>query len=193
MVLNIYNLFKHDSSYTKVIGNDYMILEYKCPIDADKFQVLLEMNFITYIISGKKDWIAGNKTYHVKEGDAIFVRKGVYTINQYFEVDHCVLVFFVHDDFIRNFVRENNTLRLSSDENVIDDQIFPLQVDDTLQTLFYSIYTYLKKGTDIPKNLIEIKFKELLFNIILNQKHQRLSQFFSSLRQTPKSTLDDVS
>lgn len=192
MVLNVYNLFKHDSSYTKVIGNDYMILEYKCPIDADKFQVLLEMNFITYIISGKKDWIAGNKTYHVKEGDAIFVRKGVYTINQYFEVDHCVLVFFVHDDFIRNFIRENNTLRFSSDENVIDDQIFPLQVDDTLQTLFYSIYTYLKKGTDIPKNLVEIKFKELLFNIILNQKHQRLSQFFSSLLQTPKSTLDDV-
>src|SRR5688572_33332326 len=99
MILNVYNRFKEEPSYNKVVGNDFMILEYKCPIDVEKMQVFLEMNFITYIISGKKDWITGDKMFHVKQGDAIFVRKGVYTIRQYFEVDHCVLVFFVHDDF----------------------------------------------------------------------------------------------
>jgi AraC-like DNA-binding protein len=39
---------------------------------------------------------------------------------------------------------------------------------------------------------VEIKFKELLFNIILNQKHQKLSQFFTSLNQTSQTSLDDV-
>lgn len=146
MILNAYNLFKKETSYNKVVGSDFMILEYKCPIDVEKMQLLLEMNFITYIISGKKDWITGDKKYHVKQGDAIFVRKGVYTIQQYFEVDHCVLVFFVHDDFIRSFIRENAQLRIASTEAVIDDQIFPLHVDDSLQSLFYSIYTYLKMG-----------------------------------------------
>lgn len=192
MILNAYHRFKEDSGYNKVIGNDFMILEYKCPIDVEKMQLLLEMNFITYIISGKKDWITGDKTFHVTQGDAIFVRKGVYTIRQYFEVDHCVLVFFVHDDFIRHFLRENKGITIPSTEVCVDDQIFRLQVNDSLQSLFYSIYTYLKMGKDIPNNLVELKFKELLFNIVLNDNHRSLAQFFSSINRTVKSNLDDV-
>lgn len=192
MVLNVYNKFKEDSSYTKVVGNDYMILEYKCPIDVDKLQVLLETNFITYVISGKKDWTSGDKTYHVKEGDAIFLKKGVYTIRQFLDVDHCVLVFFVHDEFIRHFIRENNVGTTQSQAENVDDNIFPLDVDESLQSLFFSIYTYLKMGTGIPKNLVEIKFKELLFNIVLNQKHKKLTQYFDSLNRTGMTNLDQV-
>ncbi len=169
-----------------------MILEYKCPVDEETLQMLLQHHFITYVISGKKDWMTSDKTFAIKEGDAIFVRKGVYTIRQYFEVDHCILSFFMNDDFIRNFVRENNELCGTVSGVPIQDQIFPLEVDSPLHSLFQSIYAYLKMGKDIPRNLVEIKFKELLFNVILNQKHQKLSQFFTSLNQTSQKNLDDV-
>lgn len=169
-----------------------MILEYKCPIDVDKLQVLLESNFITYVISGKKDWITGDRTYRVEAGDAIFIRKGVYTIRQFFDVDHCVLVFFIHDDFIRHFIRENNIATNPVEAETVDNQIFPLDVDELLHSLFYSIYTYLKMGTDIPKNLVEIKFKELLFSIVLNPKHKKLTHYFNSLNQNSTTSLDEV-
>jgi len=136
--------------------------------------------------------MTADTTYEIKEGDAIFLRKGAYTIRQHFDVDHCVLVFFVHDDFIRNFIRENSVVNIPSTKDAIRDQIFPLQVDESLESLFYSIYTYLKMGKDIPQNLVELKFKELLFNIVLNPKHSKLAQFFSSLHQTNQTSLDDV-
>lgn len=183
-------MFKEDPSYAKLVGSDFMILEYKCPVEVDKLQVLLESNMMTYVISGKKDWIAGDKLYHVKEGDAIFLRKGVYTIRQFFDDDHCVLVFFIHDDFIRNFVRENKVMTISPEHAY--DPAFPIEVDDSLQSLFYSIFTYLKPGKDIPRNLVEIKFKELLFNLVINSRHRKLSQFFASLNQTSQTTLDEV-
>ena len=107
MFFNVYNALNADPANTKLVGNGYIILEYKCPIEADKLQVLLEQHFITYVISGKKDWIAGDKTVQINAGEAIFLRKGVYTINQYFDVDHCVLVFFLEDEFICNFLRAN--------------------------------------------------------------------------------------
>ena len=190
MILNVYNKFKEDSSYSKLIGNDFMILEYKCPIEVDKLQVLLESHMMTYVISGKKDWVAGDRTYHVKEGDAIFLRKGVYTIKQFFDVDHCVLVFFIHDDFIQHFMRENKIMTISPEST--HDPAFPIQVDDSLQSLFYSIFTYLKLGKDVPRNLVEIKFKELLFNLVINSRHQKLLQFFSSLSQTGRTILGEV-
>lgn len=192
MILDAYNRLKEDSSYNKLVGNDFMILEYKCPIDMEKLHMLLELNFITYIISGKKDWITADNIYPVKEGDAIFARKGVYTVRQYFDVDHCVLTFFLHDDFIRNFMRENRTISTTATDETVQDQIFPLHVDESLQSLFYNIYTYLKVGREVPQSLVELKFKELLFNIVLNPKHKKLAQFFTSLNQTSQTNLDDI-
>lgn len=192
MIFDVIKHFQENQSYNKMVKSDLMILEYKCPIDVDKIQVRLEWNFITYVISGKKDWIAGGNVYTVKDGDSIFIRKGVYTLRQYFDIDHCVIAFFIHDDFIRNFMRENPEIRIPQHNDPIDQQIYPLEVDHALESLFYSIYTYLKMGRDMPKNLVELKFKELLFNILLNPRHSKLVQLFGSLNQTGKAALDDV-
>lgn len=192
MIFDAIKHFKEDPSNNKLVGSDYMILEYKCPIGVEKLNVMLEWNFITFVISGKKDWITAGKTYSVKEGDAMFLRKGVYTFRQYFDIEHCVLVFFIHDDFIRKFIHENNTIAIQESKETVHDQVFPLHVDDSLESLFYSIYTYLKMGRGIPINLVEIKFKELLFNIMLNPKHKKLAQLFCSLNQTAKTSLDNV-
>src|SRR5688500_11041403 len=187
MFFNAYNELTADPAITKLVGNGYLILEYKCPIEVENLDVLLEQHFITYVISGRKDWIAGDKTVQVNTGDAIFLRKGVYTIHQYFDVDHCVLVFFLQDDFICNFLRENSALHLGTNNTAVNDKIFQLDVDESLQSLFYSIYSYLKRGIEVPRNLVELKFKELLFNIFLNPKHKKLAQFLTSLNQTSKS------
>lgn len=53
-----------------------------------------------------------------------------------------------------------------------------------------SVYNYMRMGGEIPKNLVEIKFKELMFNIILNPKHSELTQFFSSLNQTHRTNIE---
>jgi AraC family transcriptional regulator, exoenzyme S synthesis regulatory protein ExsA len=192
MIFNAHQKFSEDPTINKMVASDYMVMEYKCPIDIEKFLVLMEMNFITYTISGKKDWMTSDQTHHVKEGDAIFLRKGVYTTRQYFDVDHCVLVFFFNDDFICNFMQENIGITIDASAEPLPDQIFPLDVDDSLQSLFFNVYNYLKMGREIPRNLVEIKFKELLFNIVLNPKNQKLAQFFKSLNRGAKSSLDDV-
>lgn len=193
MIVDIFNGFKEDSSYTKLVGSDYMIMEYKCPIQTDEFQLMTEMHIITYVISGRKDWVTPDNIYPVQEGEALFIKKGVYTVRQYFDVDHCILTFFLNDDFIRRFLRDNNQVQLSAEgASWQQEQIFRLDVNDTLRSLFYSVYNYLRMDTGIPRNLVEIKFNELLFNIVLNPKHDSLTRFFASLNQTNKTNLDYV-
>ena len=190
MILNVYNKFKEDPSYTKLTAGDFMILEYKCPIDVDKLQVYVETNMMTYVVTGKKDWVSGDKTYHIKEGDAIFLRKGVYTIRQFLDQDHCVLVFFIEDEFIRNFMRDNRVMTISPDS--AHEPAFPIEVDESLKSLFQSIFSYMKLRPEIPRNLVEIKFKELLFNLVINPRHRKLVQFFSSLCHPVQATIDEV-
>lgn len=192
MIADLYTRIKKESSYNKLVGSDYLIVEYKCPIETEKFQFLTDLHFIVYIVSGKKDWFASNKTYETKQGDALFLRKGVYTTRQYFEEDNCVLLFFMNDDFIRNFMLENNSILTLGKEGTVHDQIFEIDVNDVLKSLFDSVFNYLKMGADIPRNLVEIKFKELLFNIVLNPKNKKPAEFFTSLNQANKTNLDHV-
>lgn len=192
MRFDLYNRLRTDPGYNRLVGKDYLIVEYKCPIETLQFQLLTECHFIIYVISGRKDWMTSGKTYEVKASDALFVRRGVYTTRQYLDVDHCILLFFISDAFIRNFMRENTSLRVANNGQSIDDQIFVLDVDDPLKSLFSSVFNYLRLDTGIPTNLVELKFKELLFNIVMNPRHRQIARFFTSLSQHDQTDLDEV-
>lgn len=191
MIVDVYQYFKQHPKYNKLIGDDYLFVEYKCPINAEEYQLWTDSHLITYVINGKKDWISGDNKFEISKGDALFIRKGVYTTKQYFEVDYCVILFFINDNFIKNFMVENKIV-VGNSINEDHDQIFKIDVDDSLDALIHSVFNYLKQGGDIPKSLVEIKFRELMFNIILNPKNYSLKSYFESLQSTGKSDLEYI-
>lgn len=192
MIINVVNDFKSDGSVNKLEGNNYLFVEYRCPIDIEKFQLLTDYHFISFVMTGKKDWMTGDKTYHLKQGDAVFIRKGVYTTRQYRDEEYCVLLFFINDEFIRSFMKENKYITTSEDTEQADEEIFTLDMDETLRTLFQSMFNYLKMAPAVPRNLVELKFKELLFNILLNPKNSGLVQFFATLNIPINTNLENV-
>ena len=191
MIIDVYKYFKKHPKYNKLVGDDYLFVEYKCPLNIDQYQLWTDSHLITYVINGKKDWISGDTTYEIKGGDALFVRKGVYSTRQYFEVDYCVMMFFITDDFIRKFILENN-IDTKTKNDIEHDQIFEIDVNDSLDSLIHSVFNYLKTGDEVPQNLVEMKFKELIFNIILNPKNKALVNYFKSLTDTTKTDLEHV-
>lgn len=192
MALDVFKYFSGPVNYNRLVGDDFLFVEYKCPIDIENFKVWTEIPFLTYVISGKKDWTAIEGTHQLEKGDAVFLKKGVYNTKQYFEEDYCTLLFFITEDFIRKFIKKHKkslkTPRLNKSEN----QIYPLDVQDSLKSLFMSVFNYMNQINEIPRELVEIKFNELLYNIILNPKNQNLTNFFLSLEQVEKTNLNDV-
>lgn len=186
--VDVYQFFKNHPAFNKLIGDDYLFVEYKCPIEAEQFKLWSENDFFSYIVSGKKDWTSLNQKVTTTEGQAIYIRKGVYNTKQYFEVDYCVMLFFITDDFIRRFMNEFSNLKHPPKKT--HPQIFEIDVDDTLSSLFTTVFNYFKKGGTLPKDLIELKFKELFYNIILNPKNKLLSSFFNSVTNQDKTDLN---
>ncbi|GGZ93256.1 helix-turn-helix domain-containing protein [Algibacter mikhailovii] len=192
MTLDVFKFFKNSPQYNRLIGNDYMFVEYKCPIDVEKFKLWTDTPFMTYVISGRKDWTSVNKTYPLNSGEALFIRKGIYNTKQYFEDDYCTILFFITEDFIRNFVRKNEALINQNNIDYKAVQIFPIDVTDSLNSLFLSVFNYFNMGDKIPKELVEIKFNELLFNITLNPNNHQLTSFFNALKKHEKTNIEDV-
>lgn len=192
MIVDIYRYFKEHPGFNKLIGDDFLFVEYKCPIDIEEFQLWTESHIITYVISGKKDWITPNKTYELVAGDAIFVRKGVYVTKQYFEEDYCVMLFLINDDFIKKFMAENELTSNRSPSSQEFEPVFPIAMSDSFQSLIQSIFHYFKHGESLPERLVTIKFKELLFNIVLNPKNRELLRYFSTIQQNAKADMADT-
>ena len=57
-MINAYEYFKNHPKFNKLIGNDFLFVEYKCPLNIEEYQLWIENHLITYVISGKKGWIS---------------------------------------------------------------------------------------------------------------------------------------
>lgn len=191
-MINAYEYFKNHPKYNKLVGSDYLFVEYKCPINVEDYQLWVEHHLITYVISGKKDWITPNKTFKLTAGDALFIRKGVYTTKQYLENDYCVILFFINDAFIKRFIDENESYQKVQRDNAEHNQIFKINSNESFNILIESIFNYLKKGDEIPRNLVEIKFKELLFNLVLNTRNKAILDFFNSIPESQKASIENI-
>ena len=195
MIVDLHTYFCNTPDITdKLIGTNYLSATYKCPINVEDFKFWNEMHLISYVISGRKDWYCGDEKYEMKSGDAVFIKKGVYTTKQYFDVDHCIVAFMLNDDFIRKFLQEYNDLKLPAPAPTDRNQkaIHPIDVNESIQSLIYSVANYLKLGKEIPEALVEMKFKELLFNIVFNPKNHLLAQYFNSIQASDNTDLEYV-
>lgn len=192
MALDLKKFFLSQPHFNKLVSDDYMFVEFNCPIEMENFKLWTDIPFLAYVVSGRKDWTALDKTYNAIEGDAIFIRKGVYNTKQYFEEDYCSLLFFITDDFVRRFCKEHEGVIPKISNDFLENQIYEIDVNDPLRSLFLTVFNYLKQGTNIPRELVEMKFKELLFNISINPLNREIIALFNSIQQVEKTNLSNV-
>lgn len=191
MLVDLYSYFcKTPELQNRVIGTDYLSAEYKCPIDVERLKFWNEMHLISFVISGKKDWYVDGEKFEMNGGDAAFITKGIYTTKQYFEVDHCIIAFMLNDRFIRNFLQEYESLDIPKPGLDTHQAIYSIEMNEGLKSIIFSFSNYLKQGSEVPQELVEIKFKELLFNLLMNPKNRELAKFFSSVRHSGRSGLE---
>lgn len=188
-----YKHFLETPGYNKIIGDDYLIVEFKCPIKEELFAAWSECHSIVYVLQGQKKWITPANEYLVKANQCIFLRKGAFKNQQFFEERFCVLMFFMKDDFIRRSVEEDikrESLTLKRIEH--PEIVYRINVSDSLQTLYHSFFSYLKQPNKIPKKIIELKFREMLLNICLDPYNTDVGNVLYTLAQKLEGTIGSV-
>ena len=188
-----YRHFLETPGYNKIIGEDYLIVEFKCPIKEELFTAWSECHSVVYVLSGQKKWITPSQDYLVKEDQSIFVRKGAFKNQQYFEEGFCVLMFFMKDDFIKrcfeeDIRKETNGMRKLEDP----DFIYRIEVSDSLKTLYHSFFSYLKQDNKIPQKIIELKFREMLLNICGDPGNKNIKDVIYTIYKNVDGSIEQV-
>ena len=188
-----YKHFLETPGYHKIIGEDYLIVEFKCPIEEELFDAWSECHSIVYVLNGQKKWITPNNEYMVSEDQSIFVRKGAFKNQQYFEESFCVLMFFMKDDFIKKCMESDIGKEMSGFEKVDHpDFVYRIDISESLRVLYHSFFSYLKEPSKTPQKIIELKFREMLMNICLEPGNKEIKNVLYTLSQNTGGSLEQI-
>ena len=169
---------------------DSLITIFNCPPEArlmkSKFSDLWSQeNYVFFVLEGKKVWHTSHGSYEINGGDCVLVRKGACILEQFFDIGFCLVLFFLPDEFICETLKSRSAPIARINEKY--EAVIRLQATDVLKSFFVSMYTYFA-GTNTPDNsLLELKFRELILNIVDNRNNVQALSYFCSLMSEPQA------
>jgi AraC-like DNA-binding protein len=147
-------------------------------MEVNKQDSWTQHNYIQYILTGKKAFHATGRTWLMKGGNAFFVKKGACIIEKFFEEPLCIITFFIPDSYLQSFMRENKLWKQAGQaEFPKNELLIPLQVTSIMTAYFDSLIPYFYSDPKPSEDLLELKFRELLLNILDNADNVELKYY----------------
>ncbi|MEP2773266.1 MAG: AraC family transcriptional regulator [Fulvivirga sp.] len=193
-MINTYDLqVSQPNNFKQFAVKDMLIVYYRCPQVEKQLSLFTHFNEIAFTLSGKKTINKGGKSWVLSENKSLFFRRGAYSQ----ELDETsgweVLAFYFKDDFLRKIFDEYKFhLPLKSLPEPPKETLIEIKVNETARAFFYSIIPYFNQKQPPPKNLLESKFKELLYTILSNPANVDLLAYVNSIQDQYKTPLWEV-
>ena len=193
-MINLYEALKSFPSFSKQLNcKGLLFTNYECPQVENKQRFFVECNFIAYVISGRRIFHKNQKSWELKEGTCVFVKKGTHIAEKPRGEGWCVMVFFMPDKFLAQLTRENKqSLSWTGLPHPGSDHVLELNVNELSKSFFTSMLAYFNQVTPPPENLLELKFKELILSLLTDRQNKHFLACLNSLSNESQQTLSDV-
>jgi len=168
--------------FKQLFVKELLFVYYDCPLGSDRQDSWSQYNYILYVVSGKKRFYSTSHSWLLTSGTAVFVKKGACIIEKVQGEILCLIAFFIPDNYLRSFLSENRTLLTKGKNNTPEnDMVISLEVNDMMLAYYESVVPYFHSPVKPSEDLLELKFRELLFNIIGNPANTELNGFLHTL------------
>ncbi len=193
-MIDLFNTIEQYPEHFKQLKcKELLFTQYDCPQEKAKQDLFSQHNYIAYVVSGKRIFYLPGEIHAMTEGKCVFVKKGGWIAEKELGAGWCVLVFFIPDAYLKHFINESRpNLPSVSKEQVNNCQIFNLEVNISTRSFFQSMIPYFDQHPPIPEGLIELKFKELLFNLLINSGNQNLLSWLYTIADSGKLPIQSV-
>ena len=104
-----------------------------------------------------------------------------------------VLVFHIPDEFLIQFANEfMDNLSVKNLPELTNDMFIEINLNEVTRTYFYSMIPYFKQKIPPSEKLLELKFKELLLNVLANSSNKQLLAYILHLNDDIKTPIWQV-
>ena len=194
MLVNHYEYVKNNPEIFKQFScKELLFLIIDCPPDFVQAEDWMEHNCFLYAITGKHMLFSRERSWLLREGETVFVKKGGVGIKKVDEDLFCALMFYVPDSYLRSFIKEKVEIisRINA-SSVSRDLLLSVETNSILKAFYESVISYFAAGKQPAEELVELKFRELLLNIITNPANKELTAYLYKLFLSNTDELQDI-
>ena len=190
---NLHDDISGSPAFNRLQVGEFLFAEYTCPLEAKMFEIWTEQDYLVHVISGRKTWHTSDGSWTVGAGQTLLFKKGAAIVEQHFETDFCVMIFFVPDAITREVVEEHvGELGRCPRHEDGEKCAIPVQSDLALDVFFDSMKTYFAGGEKPTEPLLRLKLKELVLGILTSRANPALSFYFRSLASSEGPSLSSI-
>ncbi|QCX38166.1 helix-turn-helix domain-containing protein [Aureibaculum algae] len=189
---NGYDIAKNNPTFKKIEVSSLMFSEYRCMEEKSIFTAWSHLNYFIYVLEGKKKWRTLEHSYMAHANDVLFVKKGANIIHKFFDSDFCAMVIFIPDAYIKDFISQKPEIGSNFKKNIPSDSVIPLKLDRILTTYFASLMAYFFNEEKPSNYLMEIKFQELLVNMLSLSSNPKIGSYFKQISQHVKPSIKNI-
>jgi len=185
-VINIYDkILRVPEQYRQFACGESLITLHSCGLKNKYEEVWSDYNYIIYVVEGRKIWHTAHGSYDLQEGSCVLVKKGASIVEQFFDTEFCMILFFITDELIYDVLKSKSGPVHKAAKK--DDTVFPIENNATIDTFFKSMMLYFSASRDPDQSLLELKFRELILTIADNPANNDLLIYFHSLLREPRA------
>lgn len=179
-------------AFQQLAANDLLFLHYKCPQENKYIYVYNHFNQIAFTLQGAKTFHVGNQSWVMTEDTTHFAKKGAWK-QENADLQWELLAFYFPDEFLSRFYNEHRQLlKVISLHASPAGSFINIKINDATRAFFFSVLPYFSQQPPPSATLLELKFKELLLNILSNPENQSLLSYISYLSDFKKPLLNDI-
>jgi AraC family transcriptional regulator, exoenzyme S synthesis regulatory protein ExsA len=192
-MLNLYEAVRSNPSYNKLEIGNFLFAEYTCGIKDEKLPVWTDTDHLMHVVTGAKTWHATDGVWKANPGETLFLKKGASIVEQHFEKDVCLLMFFIPDALVRSTVREMaGSLTANFPRSEPIKSATRVQNDTALVAFFQSMRLYFSGKEKPSEPLLRLKLKELIVGILLSGKNPALAGYFRQIGERDAPAVAEI-
>jgi AraC-like DNA-binding protein len=192
-VLNLYDTIRSDPGMNKLEIGDFLFAEYTCGIGAEKLGAWAQTDYLVHVVNGRKTWHTLDGVWAANPGETLFFKKGAAIIEQHFEVDFCVLLFFIPDALVRRTVREMaGSLNPPVSRAASLRAAARVENDVALSAFFQSMRTYFSGREKPSEPLLRLKLKELIVSVLTSGRNPALAAYFRAIGESDAPSVSEI-
>jgi AraC family transcriptional regulator, exoenzyme S synthesis regulatory protein ExsA len=191
MVYNNYDdSVANPDAFKQFAVKDALFLHYRCPQVDKHMHLFSHYNEIMFTLEGSRIMHHNGKSWNLTKHSCLLTRKTAYLQELPELVGWEVLAFYFQDSFFRQVINEyRQYLPLKDLPEPPRDMLIEINVSETTRAFFYSILPYFTQALPPAEGLLELKFKELLFNIFLDPSNKNVLAYANSIMDVHKIPL----
>ena len=183
----------HPEHFKKLSCKVLLFTQYNCQQETELQDLYSEQDFILYVLSGRRVFYQPGHAYEMDAGKCIYSKKGGWLSQKETGEDWSVIIFFLPDNYMRQFFNEYRPLfPLGDIRKKVSGQMINLEVNEITRSLFHSMVPYFTQSPPPPETLLELKFRELLVNLLINPENREFLSRVSMIADAQEQSLATV-